>query len=787
MRGKPGVMAANLEASMVSSDLTVTVSSGLAEEVTLSRFQQQVLMLVSERDSQEKHLSDLSRRLQESQDEMSAARHHATEMQVQLREAQRKQGEAVQQVALQERALEDECKRQKLALRLANEKAAESQQQVQQQGQQIHTLTEQVRAHENEVARLRIEKDGTSDLILTFQARLEDVSKVVSRTAQSEQLCKLALKNARDDHAAIARQLAACQAVQRGQTPIEQLQRGLHETQCKVSELTEGIQKSEQALRAKQREVTTLSEQCTSWHQELHAAGQHAVQQHEVAMQSEAKAEQLVDTLQRVRQVDHSPCMTTAARTSARHPASPSVERTLSQRSLMLVEANQQLTQRLSWSSTVNQLLLRELTTADASVFSAQLSAQLDKRSASTLVEAANARVEALTLLLRSVASEIDTVTERTCEQAARNTALEQELADERQKQNNGALSMDATQLSSLSRPASATAIAAVAPEKPTPATTATRESAPFNTAAPSTPHMETLVGMVLQSTPATQGGDQARALPGTAARVSPAVLSEQALADSTPANAGCVTQAPPPEQALADSTPATRPGQPALDCATGHVSLTFPPEQTLDGSVTRHDPTSVGLANVGLARGGLATPSVLQTHARGVDAQLLHRSACAASASACSTDHLGELDQASRGGASDAIFGTPLQGLGATRPATDVFEVHLLTPLVAKGPSSGPLLFTDGIPPFSSNDFGIPLPSNGPSVAPCLEVESQTQPSAGGSIAQNAQLLCAHPQCSDTIIYGAFAKCSKCSSVFHAKCCGRTSQASCETNSPHG
>ena len=126
-------------------------------------------MLVSERESQEKHLLDLGRRLRETQQERATAHHSVSDLQVKLREALRKQGETEQQAALQQRALEDERTRQELALRLAAEKTAAEKIMVRQQGKQVHNLEEKLRAQENEVARLQIEKDGTSGLILSFQ------------------------------------------------------------------------------------------------------------------------------------------------------------------------------------------------------------------------------------------------------------------------------------------------------------------------------------------------------------------------------------------------------------------------------------------------------------------------------------------------------------------------------------------------------------------------------------------------------------------------------------------
>lgn len=285
------------------ADVASTVSSGLEEEISLARFGQHVLILLSERDMQQKHLLELGRRLQEAEQERTAARNAAETIDVELREALRKQSEAEKQATLHQRSLEDERKRQELALRLATEKTSESQRLACQQGQRIHSLEEQLRAQENEVSRLKIEKDGTSGLISSFQQRLEEVGKIVDAASRSEQLCKAALRNVKADQTALAQRLTTCQAFQRSLASIKMLEAELQTARHHVSERDSRIRNMEEALKAKERDVLALRQQCTSWQEELGEAGRQAEKQHAAALKAEARTSKLVDTLQKVRQV----------------------------------------------------------------------------------------------------------------------------------------------------------------------------------------------------------------------------------------------------------------------------------------------------------------------------------------------------------------------------------------------------------------------------------------------------------------------------------------------------
>ena len=149
----------------------------------------QAKLLVNEQESQAKHAQDLRRRLQEAQDQNARMESRSTELHAELREARRKQHEAESQAEAAKSNAAAAALRHDLALKVATENAHKSQKMLTVQGQELHNLQAQLQTFETEVARLKIEKEGSNSLAVSFQGRLEDMSRVVAATGRNEAWC----------------------------------------------------------------------------------------------------------------------------------------------------------------------------------------------------------------------------------------------------------------------------------------------------------------------------------------------------------------------------------------------------------------------------------------------------------------------------------------------------------------------------------------------------------------------------------------------------------------------
>ncbi|KAL1512110.1 hypothetical protein AB1Y20_005379 [Prymnesium parvum] len=397
----------------------------------------QVKLLVSEKEGQEKHARELEHRLQQAHNLIACLRDEARETQLQLREAQRRQQEAEQQSVSQKQAAEDQCSRHALALRMAGETSRSTQSLLSQQGQELHQLRSLLRGHEAELARLKIEKEGASELAASLQQRVEEVSRALGMAVRSEECFKAALHDVRKEHEAMWDKLRACEDEQKKLAPVHQLEAALRAEREKSARTQASLEACAHDVSVKEEEIASLRQENAARQQALAHADHELQKRHDLHLRSEETASSLTEQLQYALQ-----------------------------RTLRSAEAHENLTRKAAHDGLLVELLLRELAHADAHAHAAQLCASLEQKEVDarlrkrltlslewilivacplstlgtdtaahlslpphdTYAEAAEARVDAFRMLTRGVAAELDEAREKLCEQLKANAALEQQL-----------------------------------------------------------------------------------------------------------------------------------------------------------------------------------------------------------------------------------------------------------------------------------------------------------------------------------------------------------------------
>ena len=132
----------------------------VSTDITLSRFKQSLLAILHERDLAEERCRTLETRLCEQGEATKAADLVATELRGKLDDLGRAREEAESGLVHLEKASEDERTRHALAARLAGEKTTAQVQKLQEQGQQLFKLEEQLRSTTAQASKLLIEKSG---------------------------------------------------------------------------------------------------------------------------------------------------------------------------------------------------------------------------------------------------------------------------------------------------------------------------------------------------------------------------------------------------------------------------------------------------------------------------------------------------------------------------------------------------------------------------------------------------------------------------------------------------
>jgi hypothetical protein len=330
-----------------------SVSEGVSEAISLSRFKQALLGVVHENGLLEQRSQDLELRLQEEVEAAKTRQAELADMQRRLDEATRKEEETDQRTAAQHKAAEDERSRHELQQKLTSDKAKAAQAKLQQQGQQLYSLEEQLRARTAEVSRLRLEQEEAEDLISTFRARIEEVSRVIEATARAEHACKDAIGGVRKDQEAMRHQLQAVEATQRAAAPRAHLEQRLKLALREVQQARDAAADKERAHAAKEAELAATHATLARTAEALNGTQAQANASHMRELGAHAQRRAAVEQLQKAQ-------------------AS----------SLRQAEKSEGLMWQLAQGKAVTQLLLRELAHADANAHEAGASRAHDMLSA---------------------------------------------------------------------------------------------------------------------------------------------------------------------------------------------------------------------------------------------------------------------------------------------------------------------------------------------------------------------------------------------------------------------
>ena len=269
------------------------MSLDVSNDISVSRFKQSLLSIMHERDLSEARCSSLVQRLQQQEEATKAAEATATTLRSQVDATARAQEEADQRAAAQQKTAEDERARHALATRLTSDKAATQQQKLQEQGQKLYQLEEQLRAQTELASRLAVEKEGADDLIGTFQSRLEEVGKVITSVSKSEAACLAVIARLREEQAEHERQLEEVQRAQRAAAPRELLERRLKAALLESQEAETRSKERAAALAAKEEELRGAGARHDQTAGRLAAVQQQLAEAHTATMDFEDERRQL--------------------------------------------------------------------------------------------------------------------------------------------------------------------------------------------------------------------------------------------------------------------------------------------------------------------------------------------------------------------------------------------------------------------------------------------------------------------------------------------------------------
>ena len=272
-------------------------SLNVAADVSLSRFRQSLLGLTHDKERAAERVAELEKRLQDQTAARKAAQSESTELQSKLEEAARTHEETARAVAAERKAHDDERARHALHARLAAERQASQQTKLQEQGQALYALEEQLRTRTSEASRLRLAQDSADGLISTFQSRLEEVSKVIEATARSETACREAVGGCHERQAALERQLREAQHAQRAAAPREQLERRLKAALREGAEARSQRDERQAALDGKEHELREARGQRDERQAALEASQRELAAAHGVAAAFEGERGRLAELL----------------------------------------------------------------------------------------------------------------------------------------------------------------------------------------------------------------------------------------------------------------------------------------------------------------------------------------------------------------------------------------------------------------------------------------------------------------------------------------------------------
>ena len=503
----------------------------VAQDISFSRFQQSLLGVVHDKDTVERRARDLEARLQGQVAATKGAQADASELQSRLDDASRAQEEAELRAAAQRKVQEDERARHTLHARAASEKASQQQQKLHQQGQQLYQLEEQLRARTTEASRLRIEKEGADALIASFQAKLEEVGKVIEATTTAEVECRKAVESVRSDQAELQTRLGDAQRTQRDAAPRVQLERRLKDALREREQAREREHELTAALRFREDEREATRARYERMTQRLEAAQRELASAHSAELAFDGERRSLCDQLA--------------------HAQSSSLRER---------EKNELLMRKLAATDACMKVLHREVQHADANAHEAVLSAQLKVRTVAEQHRLAEVRAAAKEALERDRAHELEQARAEARQYAAEGVALKEEIKSlkhglKRAPSPNGQQPADA-------RP----------PQPPLPVRSAPAPAPPARTAL--APHpCEDEQPPAESIAPALLGGDTATPIP--AARASSPLVTLESTHSAGRAHADDLSAIPPGTVERSSSLLACPPGWAS---AAPSVHSYFPP-----------------------------------------------------------------------------------------------------------------------------------------------------------------------------------------------------------------
>ena len=383
---------------------SASFTQGVDSAIVLNRFKQSLSDLIHEKTAAEQRAEELGRRLAEQTAAAKAAQARLEGMQGELDEARRGQEECARKVQAQSKEQEDERARHSLHARTTNERAMALQQQLQQHGQQLYTLEDQLRTRTTEVSRLRIDKDGLTEIVATFQGLAKDVEAKLECTAQQEQTCVAAVRSVHEQQTELRKQLEEAQATLRSVPDRPQLVaklraaiRGCDSAHARATVFENALQQKCASLDAANARAEQLSQQLGVVQTRL-AADHDAAQAHEDAQRA------LLDQV---------------------HAAQAN--------SLRELEKCEGLMRKLSFYEVAFALLRRELAHADANAHQATERMRVAAEDAEGRVRATEARQRHLERELGEARADVDAARAEARGATAEKIAVEQELEDARQ------------------------------------------------------------------------------------------------------------------------------------------------------------------------------------------------------------------------------------------------------------------------------------------------------------------------------------------------------------------
>ena len=492
-----------LAMSATADSLMTSVSDGMSEAISLSRFKQALLGVTHENQLLERRARDLESRMHEEAKASKARLAEVADLQQRLDDAIRKGEKAYEAAGAQQKAAEDERSRHDLRMQLASEKAEAAQNKLRQQGQQLYSLEDQLRARTDEASRLRIEKVGADDLISSFQGRLEEVSRVIEATAKAEQACKNAIKDVRADQDGMRQRLGAAESAQRAAVPRAHLEQLLKAALRDVQDARDQAAGEVSKRESKERELAVTRAELARATEGLSTSRMQAQASHTRELAAEEQRRSLVTQLQ-------------AAQSHM----------------LQLREKSDSLMRKLDQSKALVQLLLREVSQADANAHEASTGAALAAQAADERVHVAEECMHAKTRQLALLTEESHVSRDELRCQAVAMVALKEEALDVRHR----LALLEASQAASTPCTSSAGVSAAPATQQ----ASESSEPAPVSALAAAPPVPATPI------LPSAQPLPQASPLPGPPPLQSTGHLGPQPLTSRAPCAPGQPPRHPP-------------------------------------------------------------------------------------------------------------------------------------------------------------------------------------------------------------------------------------------------